>query len=217
MNHDMDVMISILQSAATLWRVPVVTEMARKHRDPYRLLISTLISLRNKDEVTAVASERLFKLADTPQTMAALDIEAIKKAIYPAVFYGNKAQTIKDASKTLLDHFNGQVPDTLDELLEIKGVGRKTANLVLIEGFQKPGICVDTHVHRITNRWGYVSTSTPEETEFALREKLEPEYWMEINRLLVAFGQNVCKPISPLCTECPEHNHCMRVGVTVFR
>ena len=217
MNHDMDAMIRILWAADSQWRLPVVTEIAMERRDPYRVLISTIISLRNKDEVTAGASERLFKMADTPQDMVLLETEAIRNAIYPAVFYVRKAQTIKDLSKTLVDDFNGQVPDTLEKLLELKGVGRKTANLVLIEGFCAEGICVDTHVHRIANRWGYVSTLTPDQTEFALRDKLDRKYWMEINRLLVPFGKHVCKPISPLCSECPLHNHCMRVGVIIHR
>ncbi len=217
MTHDIDAMIQILRETDERWRPPVVTEFAMERRDPFRVLISTLISLRTKDEVTEGASERLFALADTPQAMAELDTESIMNAIYPAGFFPSKAKTIHDVSVTLLEKYGGRVPDTLEELLELKGVGRKTANLVLIEGFQKEGICVDTHVHRIANRWGYVSTRTPDDTEFALREKLPRKYWMEINRLLVPFGKHICKPISPLCTECPLHNHCMRVGVTLHR
>jgi endonuclease-3 len=217
MFHDIDAMIHILRETDQRWRPPVVTEIAMEKRDPYRVLISTLISLRTKDEVTEGASERLFKLADTPQAMVGLDTEAIMNAIYPAVFFPSKAHTIQDVSRTLLEKYHGRVPDTLEELVELKGVGRKTANLVLIEGFRKEGICVDTHVHRITNRWGYVSTRNPDETEFALRDKLPRTYWMEINRLLVPFGKHICKPISPLCSECPLHNYCLRVGVTVHR
>ena len=217
MIHDIDAMIRILRTAYAQWRQPIVTENANEQRDPYRVLISTLISLRTKDEVTEGASERLFMFADTPEVMIRLDIEKIRTAIYPAGFFKSKAQTIKDVSETLIEKYNGRVPDTLEELLEIKGIGRKTANLVLIEGFQKEGLCVDTHVHHITNRWGYVSTLTPDETEFALREKLPRMYWMEINRYLVSYGKHICKPISPLCSECPLHNHCMRVGINIHR
>lgn len=217
MSHNIDEMMQILRVTDARWRPPIVSEIAMERRDPYKVLISTLISLRTKDEVTEEASERLFKIADTPEKMACLETDVIRKAIYPAGFSPSKATTIKNITLFLLEKYTGNVPDTLEELLLLKGVGRKTANLVLIEGFQKEGICVDTHVHRITNRWGYVSTRTPDETEFALREKLPAQYWMEINRHLVSFGRNICKPISPLCTECPLHNHCNRVGVTIHR
>lgn len=217
MSHDIEEIMRILRATSAQRKTPVVTEMAHMRRDPFRVLISTIISLRTKDEVTRYASERLFALADSPREMMSLDMEALEKAIFPAGFYKNKARTIKEISATLVEKYGGAVPDDLDELLTLKGVGRKTANLVLIEGFQKTGVCVDTHVHRITNRWGYVATKTPDETEFALRKKLPVEYHMEINELLVAFGQHVCKPISPLCSQCPLHNHCMRVGVTIHR
>jgi len=145
--------------------------------------------------------------------MLRLNPADIEKAIYPAGFYRNKVKTILSTCRVLLEKYKGKVPDDLDELLSIKGVGRKTANLVLTMGYGKEGICVDTHVHRISNRLGYVSTRTPEETEFALRGKLPREYWIEYNDLLVTFGQNLCKPLSPLCSQCPIHNFCKRVGV----
>ncbi|MHB9027331.1 MAG: endonuclease III domain-containing protein [Candidatus Latescibacterota bacterium] len=217
MSHNIDEIISILRANAPQWGPPIVTKMAEEVRDPYRILIATLISLRTRDEVTGIAANRLFEIADTPEAMVSLPAVEIEKAIYPATFHQNKAFTIKDVSKVLLEKYGGRVPDTLEELLSLNGVGRKTANLVLIDAFGKEGICVDTHVHRITNRWGYVSTRTPDETEFALREKLPKQYWMEINKLLVPFGQHVCKPVSPHCSHCPLFHHCMRVGVTTHR
>jgi len=195
------------------YRIPIVTELVQTGKDPYKVLISCLLSLRTKDEVTAQAQERLFKVADTPQEMITLQEARIEELIYPVGFYKNKARTLKEVSRTLLERYDGRVPDDLDELLKLKGVGRKTANLVITLGYDKPGICVDTHVHRITNRLGYVSTRSPEETEMALRGKLPIEHWIEINDLLVTWGQNVCKPISPLCSECVVNDLCERIGV----
>jgi len=217
LKHDIDTIVSILHAESGRWRKPIVTELAEHSPDPFRILISTILSLRTKDEVTREGSLRLFERADTPEKMLGLKPEAIEKAIYPVGFYRNKAKTILDVCRVLVDEYDGNVPDDLDELLKLDGVGRKTANLVITKGYGKPGICVDTHVHRITNRWGYVSTRNPKETEFALREKLPEKYWIEINDLLVTFGQHVCKPISPLCSQCPVHDHCMRLGVTVHR
>jgi endonuclease-3 len=207
----------VLEHASLAWRMPWVEEDVSRKRDPFRVLVACILSLRTKDETTAVASNRLFALADTPETLAALPVETVEKAIYPVGFYRNKARAILDISNTLAaghaGHDAGQVPDTMEGLLSLRGVGRKTANLVLSAGFGKPAICVDTHVHRITNRWGYVSTKTPDETETALREKLPPRFWKPINRLLVMFGQNVCKPVSPICSACPIGELCERVGV----
>jgi endonuclease-3 len=217
MHVDIDAVINILKRTAPEWKKPAVTEIADRGRDPYKVLISTIISLRTKDEVTREASRRLFDRAATPERMIVLSAEDIAQLIFPAGFYRTKADTILDVSRNILDRFGGTVPDTLDELLSLRGVGRKTANLVLTRGYGLPGICVDTHVHRISNRLGYVSTRNPAETEFALREKLPERYWIEYNDLLVAFGQNVCKPISPLCSRCPVHDLCNRVGVTTHR
>ncbi len=198
------------------FRAPIVTQVSLA-RNPYLVLISCLISLRTKDEVTAKATERLFALATTPEKMARLSPKRIEKAIYPAGFYRTKARTIIGVSRTLLERHGGKVPDAMDGLLALNGVGRKTANLVLGLGFGKPAICVDTHVHRISNRLGYVRTKTPEKTEFALREKLPLHYWIDYNDLLVNFGQHICVPVSPKCSVCPVSRLCERVGVRVHR
>lgn len=197
--------------------LPSVTEIARRKPDPYRILVSTIISLRTKDEVTEAASERLFAIADTPATMMKTNVRTIEKAIYPAGFYKTKARTLKDISKRLADEYDGKVPASLDELLTFKGVGRKTANLVITLGYGIPGICVDTHVHRIANRLGLIDTKTPDESEFALMAVLPQRYWIGWNQLMVSFGQQICKPISPLCSQCPLDRICPKIGVTKHR
>lgn len=212
-----DDVMAELSAAVAAWRVPIVTEYSRGGADPFRILISTILSLRTKDQTTAAASARLFTHADTPDKMLRLDESQIAKLIYPVGFYKTKAKTIRVICGTLLTHHGGRVPGDLDELLTLNGVGRKTANLVLTLGFGKPGICVDTHVHRITNRWGYVETKTPEQTELALRAKLPSQYWIPINDWLVAFGQNLCAPVSPWCSKCPLAKWCVRRGVTRSR
>jgi endonuclease III len=209
--------MAILRRDYRSWNAPVVTLMAMETRDPFRILISCLLSLRTKDETTGPASRRLFALADRPETMLKISAGTIEKAIYPVGFYRTKAKTIREICRRLVADFRGEVPDNLDTLLSLKGVGRKTANLVLTQGFAKPGICVDTHVHRISNRWGYVRTKNPHETEMALRRKLPPQYWLDYNDLLVAFGQTICKPTSPLCSRCPIESHCPKRGVTQRR
>ena len=205
--------LNILEKEKKKWNAPVVSLLSKRTKDPYRILISTIISLRTKDEVTKEASERLFSLADNPYDMIKLSEEEISKAIYPAGFYKNKAKTIKEISKRLIEEFDGKVPSDLETLLSFKGVGRKTANLVLSEGFGIPAICVDTHVHRISNRLGIVSSKTPEETEKQLMEKVPKEYWNKINENLVAFGQTICKPVTPLCSKCPVNNFCPKINV----
>jgi endonuclease-3 len=167
--------------------------------------------------VTAAATERLFLLASTPAEMLRLSEAEIQRAIYPVGFYRNKAETIRHVCRELIERFQSRVPDSIEELLTLKGVGRKTANLVVSLGFNGAGLCVDTHVHRISNRIGYVRTKNPEETEFALRAKLPPEHWSRYNTLLVAFGRNTCRPISPLCSHCPVEAYCDRVGVLKSR
>jgi len=211
-DSDIHRVVGILREEYTRWEEPIVTKVA-KVRDPYRVLISTVISLRTKDEVTRTASERLFERADTPEKMLGLSVEEIGKTIYPAGFYRVKAGNIRTISGILCEQYAGRVPDTLDELLALPGVGRKTANLVITLAYGKPGICVDTHVHRIMNRLGYVHTKTPEKTESALREKLPEAYWIEINDLLVTYGQNLCTPVSPFCSKCRLKDLCDRVGV----
>lgn len=210
--------MACLQAAAPNWTETALTEVARTmDRDPFKILIGTILSLRTKDETTGPAAARLFALASTAQEMRSLTAEQIARAIYPVGFYRTKAATILEICDTLVSQYGGRVPDTMEGLLALKGVGRKTANLVLTLGFQKPAICVDTHVHRISNRWRYVRTKTPEDTEFALRRKLPKAYWLVYNDLLVAFGQNICRPISPLCSRCPLDNMCPKIGVTQHR
>jgi endonuclease-3 len=197
--------------------VPYLEHMVRKDRSPFRVLVSCILSLRTQDKTTSEASERLFSLAETPEDLALLPVKEIEKAIYPVGFYRVKAGNLRKIAREIVTNYNGTVPDSIEELLKLDGVGRKTANLVVTLGWNRPGICVDTHVHRITNRWGYVKTKTPEETEFALREKLPRRYWKEINGLLVAFGQGICKPVSPLCSRCCIYEYCQRIGVKKSR
>lgn len=173
--------------------------------------------MRTKDSATAQASKSLFAVADDPQTLAMTPVKKIEQLIYPVGFYRNKARTVVDISRTLVEKYGGQVPADIDELLTLRGVGRKTANLVVTEGFGLPGICVDTHVHRICNIWGYVQTGTPEETEYALRKKLPRRYWISFNKLLVTFGQNHCKPVSPLCSTCSILGMCPGIGLKKWR
>lgn len=216
-DRDIHAAIRILRRAVPKWETPIVTLMAETYQSPFRVLISCILSLRTQDATTAKASHRLFALADSPETMVKLTAKKIEKLIYPVGFYRTKAKDILEICRTLIDRYAGQVPDSIDELLKFRGVGRKTANLVVTLGYRKAGICVDTHVHRISNRWGYVKTATPEKTEFALRDKLPKKYWIEFNDLLVSFGQHLCRPISPVCSQCPIAKYCSRVGVSVKR
>lgn len=205
--------IARLKAKAPEWNPTALAEVADRSRDPFRVLIACLLSLRTKDETTGPAAERLFALADTPETMLTLTPRQIERAIFPVGFYRTKARVLLRVCRELLERFGGDVPRDLDTLLTFPGVGRKTANLVVTMGFGLPGICVDTHVHRITNRLGFVKTKSPEETEWALRAKLPRRHWIELNDLLVAFGQNICQPISPKCSRCPVRRACHRVGV----
>ncbi len=214
---EIDQIVRSLRRSRRQWDPTAVGTLARRTRDPFRVLVSCLISLRTKDEVTGEASARLFRLARTPHALGSLPASRIADAIYPAGFYRTKARTIRELSRSLITEHGGRVPDTLEALLALNGVGRKTANLVLTLGFGKPGICVDTHVHRINNRLGIVHTRTPEQTEFALRKILPHRYWISYNDLLVRFGQNVCAPVSPLCSRCPVSTYCSRIGVTRYR
>jgi len=210
--------IAALQGQAPRWAETALTLVARTMgRDPFKILIGCLLSLRTKDETTGPAAARLFALAGTPMEMLQVHVEVIERAIYPVGFYRTKARTIVEVCRSLLANHDGKVPQSIEALLELKGVGRKTANLVLALGFQQPAICVDTHVHRISNRWGYVRTKNPEDTEFALRRKLPKAYWLSYNDLLVGFGQNLCVPISPRCSQCPLGAICPQIGVTTHR
>ena len=206
--------ISILRKEVRQWAIPAIGNYVDT---PFTVLISCLLSLRTQDKTTNAASERLFAIADTPVAMLNTPVAVIQKAIYPVSFYRVKAKTIHAICEQILSRFGGQVPSKLEDLLELPGVGRKTANIVVTLAFGKAGIAVDTHVHRISNRLGYVKTKTPNDTEMALRKKLPRRYWLIYNDLLVAYGQNLCKPISPFCSRCKIAEHCRRVGVKVKR
>jgi len=214
---NIDEIVRVLKTMVKGYSLPIVTEMIQTHRDPFKVLISTILSLRTKDETTRRATYRLFSVATTPHEMIKLPASKIERLIYPVGFYKNKARTILATCLRLINDYEAQVPDSIDELLKFKGVGRKTANLVLTLGYNKLGICVDVHVHRITNRWGMVRTRTPEETEMALRQILPQKYWIIINDLLVAYGQNLCRPTSPFCSKCKIKQYCQQVGVIKHR
>ena len=183
-------------------------ELMEQFNDPYLVLISCILSLRTNDKTTYPATLRMLELAKTPEQMSKIEPNDLAKAIYPVGFYENKARQIIELSRKIVEELDGKVPDMIEELIKFNGVGRKTANLVLAKGFNKPAICVDVHVHRIFNRLGYIKTKNPEETEFALREKLPVKYWLDINTLLVTHGQNVCKPLKPRCDKCPINKYC---------
>jgi len=196
--------------------LPAVEKISEsQEEDPFQVLIATLLSARTQDATTLAASTRLFKIARTPRTMSRLTVGRIERLIYPVSFYRHKARHVKDTCRLLVERFNGRVPATMEELLTLPGVGRKTANLVLILAYRSgKNICVDTHVHRISNRLGWVSTRTPSETEQALYRATAARWWPYINLYLVTWGQNVCRPTYPRCDECVLSSHCARVGVT---
>ncbi|MBI2138133.1 endonuclease III [Candidatus Woesearchaeota archaeon] len=203
----------ILKKEVLGYKVPVVDLIEMQTHDPFKVLVTTMLSARTKDETTLEAAKRLFERVKKPEDFNNVSVRQIQELIYPVGFYNNKARFLKELPKTLNEKFNGKIPETIDELIQIGGVGRKTANLVVSVAFRKPGMCVDTHVHRIMNRMGYVRTKNPHETEMALRKKLPLKYWENINSMLVAFGQNTCRPISPWCSRCPIRGHCPRAGV----
>ena len=213
---DIHKVIKLLDIAIKEMRIPYLSKPHIKC-DPFRTLIACILSLRTKDKATYEASEQLFSHADTPGPMLKLGEEKIAELIYPVGFYNQKSKQIIGICITLLEKNDGKVPDEIDELLKFKGVGRKTANLVVTEAFNKPGICVDVHVHRISNRWGYIKTKTPDETEIILRKKLPGKYWINFNRLLVTYGQNLCYPVSPRCSKCKISSMCKKVGVKRMR
>ncbi len=212
-DKDIGKVIKILGKEVKKWDVPVINFMAVSTGDPFKVLISTVLSLRTKDDTTADASKRLFSKASTPGEIIELGEKKVAKLIYPVGFYNVKAKNILKICKLLVSKYDSKVPDDLDELLKFDGVGRKTANLVVTVGFNKPGICVDIHVHRISNRFGYIETKTPEQTEMALREKLPGKYWIDYNYILVSFGQHLCRPVSPFCSICPVEKYCLKIGV----
>lgn len=214
---NIDKIVEILEKESKKWVVPVVTLIALQEKDPFKVLISTILSLRTKDEVTVEASKRIYRILTKPEDIRKVTDEQIEKAIYPVGFYKRKTIQIRKICEKLIQEFSSTVPDDLDVLLTFEGVGRKTANLVLSEGYQIPAMCVDVHVHRISNRLGYVKTKTPDETEFALRDKLPKKYWIRYNSLLVAFGQSICRPTSPHCSKCSVLKYCKRIGVVKHR
>ncbi|HTY45886.1 MAG TPA: endonuclease III [Patescibacteria group bacterium] len=216
MKADLARVIRLMEKQAREFRVPYVTDVAGRN-DPYLVLISCILSLRTQDKATTEASRRLFRAASTPVKMLTLSSQRIAKLIYPVGFYRTKARHIRHISRRIIAAFRGQVPDTLEGLLSLKGVGLKTANLVLGLGYGKPAICVDTHVHRISNRLGWVKTRAPEETEQALRQIVPKRHWIALNTIMVTFGQNVCTPISPRCSLCSVRRLCKRKGVTTWR
>ena len=197
--------------------LPAVSELAAERHDPFRVLVSTIISLRTKDEVTGPASRRLLTRAPAPAALAALPAAEIAELIYPAGFYRTKAGHLRAVAAILEHEHRGEVPRSREALLRLPGVGRKTANLVLGLGFGIPAICVDTHVHRICNRLGWVDTREPDATELALARALPRRYWIPINAIMVSFGQQVCMPVSPRCSACPVSARCPRRGVTRHR
>ena len=211
--RDLPKILGVLKKEIRQWKEPVVGTFARGDNVPFKVLISTVLSLRTKDKTTEEASHRLFKLADTPQTMRTLKLGQIERAIYPVGFYHTKAKNILSICHDLIERFHGRVPDNMEDLLSFQGVGRKTANLVMTVGYGKPGICVDTHVHRICNRWGLVKTKAPDETEQVLRKILPKRYWITFNDILVPYGQNLCVPVSPFCPRCRIRSFCPRGGV----
>ncbi len=213
---DLPLILRRIKKSTRSWRVPVVTTLSRKG-NPFMVLVSCLLSLRTRDEVTVAAFKRLFVFANSPKKILQADPKKVEQAIYPVAFYRNKTIRLYEICRSLVDENGNKVPDTLDKLLKLKGVGRKTANLTLVLGHNKLGICVDVHVHRITNRWGYVHAKSPDETEKVLRGKLPKRYWKEFNNLLVSFGQNICRPQSPYCSKCNISEYCEQNEVKFHR
>jgi len=208
--------IKLIERQVKGLKIPWVT-IESERKDPFRILISCILSLRTKDKTTALASQRLFKIADTPGAIAKLLPSRLQRLIYPVGFYRNKTKVILRVSREIITDYQGKVPDKEEELLEFKGVGRKTANLVLGLGYGIPAICVDTHVHHISHRLGWVKTKSPQESEFALKKIIPRNYWIRLNTILVAFGQNICLPISPYCSRCKVRPLCKRIGVERWR
>ena len=206
MKNDIEKIVQILKDAKQPQSEFV--HLMDSFNSPYLVLISCILSLRTNDKTTYPATLRMLELGKTPEEIAKADLEELEKAIFPVGFYKNKAKQIIELSKIIVEKYNGKTPDSIDELVKFNGVGRKTANLVIARGFNKPAICVDIHVHRIFNRLGYIKTKTPDESEIELRKKLPVKFWIDINTLLVTHGQNVCKPIKPLCAICPIQKLC---------
>ncbi|MBI5390549.1 endonuclease III [Candidatus Woesearchaeota archaeon] len=208
--------LDILEQEVKDYKVPVVDLIKVQTNDPLKVLLATILSARTKDETTAAACKRLFVRVKKIEDLRTIPLQELEQLIYPVGFYKNKSLYLKQLPQAL-EQFPGKIPDSVEDLLHLPGVGRKTANLVVAVAFQKPAICVDVHVHRIMNRLGYVKTTTPFETEMILRKKLPSEYWLMVNKTVVAFGQHLCKPVRPHCDVCPVYKYCKRVGVTPRR
>jgi len=212
-DESIDLVLRLVKKSVQRWTVPFLVRLAGDGPDPFLILVACILSLRTCDQTVANASERLFCLASDPFSMAGISLQKIEKAIFPVGFYRTKAKQIQELSRKICKDFEGSVPSAIEALVQLPGVGRKTANLVRTMGHRKQGICVDIHVHRICNRLGYVGTKFPDETEMVLREKLPEKYWIGFNGMLVPFGQNQCTPVSPRCSSCPICTFCLRVGV----
>jgi len=208
--------IRLIEKQIETFRAPAVTQVSWR-KDPYLILVSCILSLRTQDKTTTGASARLFKIADSPKKMIKLSTKRIQKIIYPVGFYRNKSKVILELSRKIILDYSGRVPNNLEDLLKLKGVGRKTANLVLGLGYGIPAICVDTHVHRISNRLVWVKTKDPHQTEEALGKIIPRRFWIDLNTALVTFGQNICVPVSPYCSRCYVRKFCRRVGVIKSR
>jgi endonuclease III len=209
---DIDQIVAILSDYTSKIHTPILDLLAKKTADPFQILVGTLLSARTQDKTTAKVLDRLFSVVSAPADLEAMSVSQIAEIIYPVGFFQQKARYLKDLPVILHDKFDGAVPMTIDELIQLPGVGRKTANLVMILAFDQSAICVDTHVHRISNRIGYIDTDTPTKTEYALREKLPVKYWKVYNKILVAFGQHLCRPITPHCELCPIGDLCKKIG-----
>ena len=214
---DIDSIIKILRREVVHYKVPVVDLIQVQTKDPFKVLVATILSARTKDETTAVVCKRLFGKVGKLEDLEHVSEAELRELIYPVGFYKTKAKHLKELPALMKEEFDGNVPHEIDDLLKLPGVGRKTANLVRAVAFEKPAICVDVHVWRISNRLGYVRTKTPHETEIALRKKLPEKYWTTFNTMLVAFGQNICRPVSPKCSEFPINQYCKKIGVTSTR
>lgn len=210
---DILVFLRLVKKAIKPFPAPILGHLAEQGSNPFKVLIACILSLRTRDQATAEASKRLFAISSDPYSKSEMPVKKIEKTIFPVGFFRVKARQIKALSQMICKDFHGKAPDTIEALLSLPGVGRKTANLVVTLSYKMPGICVDTHVHRICNRWGYVRTKTPDETEQSLRVKLPRRCWIPLNGLLVPFGQHVCTPISPWCSTCSLSHYCPKIGV----
>ncbi|MCL1827688.1 MAG: endonuclease III [Candidatus Cloacimonetes bacterium] len=211
MNENIDIIITTLRRYTKTVHTPILDLIAIQTNDPFKILIGTILSARTKDQTTALVLKKLFEKVNRLDDLSSFTIKEIENLIYPIGFYKVKAKYLKEIPGFINRHFKGKIPQTIDELVTIPGVGRKTANLVMILAFDKPAMCVDVHVHRISNRIGYIHTKTPRESEIALRKKLPLKYWKIYNSILVAFGQTLCRPITPKCHICPIKNLCEKI------